>query len=105
MKRRLFATSPSESVVAMRRRRAARELLTVYRALLAREPTDAELERHLDGGAAIEVVARTILDSPEYAGREAKHPLVNFFSPQTRAWTHRPGMRSRDGQGIVGRDG
>ncbi len=105
MKRRVFATGPSESVVAMMRRRSTRDVVTVYQALLGREPTDAELERHLQSGAPIGVMARTILNSPEYAGREASHPLINFFSPETRAWTHRPGTRSRDGQCIVGRDG
>lgn len=89
----------------MMRRRPAQEVVTVYQALLGRQPSDAEVNLHLGSGAPIGVVAKTILDSPEYAGRETDHPLINFFSEATRAWTHPPGMRSPDGQCVVGRNG
>lgn len=91
--------------MAMIRRRGSREVATLYEALLGRAPTGTEMERHRTPGVTLGAVATAILESPEFAGREASHPLINLYTEETRPWTHAPGMRSRDGQCVVGRDG
>jgi alginate O-acetyltransferase complex protein AlgJ len=98
---------PGESLTAA-------EVGAVYRQILGREPSDAEVEAQLASVDELEGMLRIALDSQEYADRlrhagtaAVRHPsvVINTYHPDFEPFTFRPRTRSRDGDAVVGLEG
>lgn len=89
------------------------EVISVYRQVLGRTPSDAEVEHQLVTMPTLDAMLRVALDSAEYSARltpeqRPRRPpatVVNVFHPELAEWGHAPGTRSEDGIAIVGREG
>jgi len=90
------------------------QVISVYRQVLGREPSEAEIEAQLDAMPTLDAMLRVALDSEEYAEQlkerdaasaRAKAAVVNVFHPDLAPWSHAPGTRSDDGIAIVGHNG
>jgi alginate O-acetyltransferase complex protein AlgJ len=89
------------------------EVVAVYKQVLGREPSSAEVDDQLRACPRLEDLLRIVLESEEYAARQlradvesARAPTrLNFFHPDLARWAHPPGTRSEDGAAIVGREG
>lgn len=89
------------------------EVASVYRQVLGRTASDAEIDQQLATMPTLDAMLRVALDSEEYAVRlreqgaqSARSPaVVNVFHPDLAAWGLPPGTRSDDGIAIVGHNG
>lgn len=89
------------------------QVVSVYRQVLERSPSEPEVDHHLATVSTLDGLLRVALDSDEYAAllRErrmaaARTPaVVNVFHPDLAPWGLPPGTRSDDGIAIVGHDG
>ncbi len=89
------------------------QVVSVYRQVLEREPSEEEIEAQLAGMPDLDALLRVALESEEYAerlrrrGLNASHSptVVNVFHPDLAEWGLQPGARSADGIAIVGREG
>lgn len=89
------------------------QVVSVYRQVLEREPSEGEIEAQLAGMPDLEALLRVALDSEEYAERlrqrglnaARRQTVVNVFHPDLAEWGLQPGTRSADGIAIVGREG
>jgi len=90
------------------------QVASVYRQVLGREPSAAEIEGQLAAVPTLDAMLRVALDSEEYAAQQqerdaaaarARPAAVNVFHPDLAAWGLPPGTRSEDGVAIVGHDG
>ncbi|HXV06112.1 MAG TPA: hypothetical protein VFP23_09450 [Solirubrobacterales bacterium] len=89
------------------------QVLSVYRQVLEREPSEDEVRAQLAGAPDLDSLLRIALDSEEYAERlrqcglnTARTPtVVNVYHPDLAEWALQPGTRSPDGIAIVGREG
>jgi alginate O-acetyltransferase complex protein AlgJ len=88
------------------------QVVSVYRQVLGREPSEQEVESQLSGVDTLDDLLRVALDSDEYAERQRAEastaggiPAVNIYHPDLARWTLPPGTRSEDGIAIVGDEG
>lgn len=87
------------------------QVASVYRQVLGREASEAEIAGQLAGAPTLDAMLRIALDSEEYAERlkaaasRAPGAVVNVFHPDLAAWGLPPGTRSEDGVAIVGHEG
>lgn len=90
------------------------QVISVYRQVLGREPSEGEIESQLAAMPTLDAMLRVALDSEEYAEQlkhrdtaaaRAKTAVVNVFHPDLAPWSHPPGTRSDDGVAIVGHQG
>lgn len=90
------------------------QVASVYRQVLGREPSEAEIAGQLAGAPTLDAMLRVALDSEEYAEQlkerdaaaaRAQPAVVNTFHPDLAAWSLPPGTRSEDGIAIVGHEG
>jgi hypothetical protein len=89
------------------------QVVSVYRQVLERPPSEAEIEAQLAGMPNIDALLRVALDSEEYNERRRRRWLnavttptvVNVFHPDLAEWGMQPGTRSADDVAIVGREG
>lgn len=104
----------------MRRRRApiaalaADDVAVVYRELLGREATAAEIAHQCAAAPSLRALLDAVLASPEYhAARGAAVPaspppaaaVVNVYTPELEPWGFAPGTWSADGVALVGHAG
>lgn len=88
------------------------EVLSVYRQVLGRTPSEEEIVAQL-GLGSLDALLGLILESEEYALRLRERSMrgaldetfVNTFHPDLAPWGVPPGTRSPDGAAIVGREG
>src|SRR5207244_3480478 len=81
------------------------QVVSVYRQILKREPSDAEVEAQLTTLPDLDTMLRVALDSEEYAVRlaeagsksTAQRTLVNVYHPDLAAFGYQPGSGSADG--------
>lgn len=87
------------------------QVISVYREVLGRTPSDAEIDHQLSTMPTLDAMLRVALDSDEYAERrreatQANVPaVVNVFHPDLAPWGLPPGTRSDDEVAIVGHAG
>ncbi|HEU5142373.1 MAG TPA: hypothetical protein VFU04_04365 [Solirubrobacterales bacterium] len=89
------------------------QIVSVYRQVLEREPSEEEVTAQLSGAPDLDGLLRVALDSDEYTARLQQRGLnasrgktvVNVFHPDLAPWGLPPGTRSADDVAIVGRDG
>ena len=89
------------------------QVVSVYRQVLSRTPSEAEIEHHTATAGTLDEMLRVALDSDEYAAGLSERgvstarsrAVVNVFHPDLAAWGMPPGTRSADGIAIVGHDG
>jgi alginate O-acetyltransferase complex protein AlgJ len=87
------------------------QVASVYRQVLGREASEAEIAGQLAGAPTLDAMLRIALDSEEYAERlkerdaAAQPAVVNVFHPDLAPWSLPPGTRSEDGVAIVGHEG
>ncbi len=89
------------------------DVVSVYRQVLGREPSDAEVDERVAAGGSLDDLLRMALDSEEYAvrlresapDRSRELAVVNVFHPDLAEWGLPPGTRSEDGIAVVGREG
>ncbi len=92
---------------------SSEQVLSVYRQVLGRTPSDEEIEGQLAANKTLDGMLRVALDSDEYAARLRERGMasaraatvVNVFHPDLALWSLPPGTRSDDGIAIVGREG
>jgi hypothetical protein len=91
----------------------AEQVVSVYRQVLGREPSDAEIEAQLGALPDLDAMLRIALASEEYAVRLAEAgnkstrvpTVVNAYHPDLAAYGLQPGTRSPDGDAVVGTGG
>jgi alginate O-acetyltransferase complex protein AlgJ len=89
------------------------QVVTVYRQVLERTPSEREIEDQLASEGTLDDLLRVALESDEYEELRRRRALaaartpavVNVFHPDLAEWGLPPGTRSDDGVAIVGRDG
>lgn len=91
------------------------EVLSVYRQVLQREPSEEEIQDQLAGAPDLEALLRIALESEEYtellkrrelkAAAAAAATYVNAYHPDLAQWGPQPGTRSADEIAIVGSEG
>jgi alginate O-acetyltransferase complex protein AlgJ len=97
---------PGESLTAA-------QVAAVYRQILGREPSDAEIAAQLAAVPDLDGMLKIALDSQEYAERlgenrnpTSRHPpVVNTYHPDLAPFALQPGTYSPDGNAIVGHGG
>jgi hypothetical protein len=89
------------------------QVAAVYRQVLGREPSDAEVEAQLAAVPDLDAMLRVGLDSAEYAKRLAEAgrssgrapTVVNIHHPDLEPYGLPPGTLSADGSAVVGHGG
>jgi alginate O-acetyltransferase complex protein AlgJ len=89
------------------------QIVSVYRQVLERTPSDEEVTAQLSGAPDLDALLRVALDSEEYGERlpqrgerpALRRTVVNVFHPDLAPWGLAPGTRCADDIAIVGREG
>jgi hypothetical protein len=89
------------------------QIVSVYRQVLEREPSEEEVRAQLATVPDLDSLLRVAMDSEEYVERlrrrgmnAAQSPAIpNIFHPDLAEWGLQPGTRSADEIAIVGREG
>lgn len=87
------------------------EVVSVYRQVLGRTPSEEEISQQLAGLDSLDQMLRVALDSEEFEVRTRQRfstpgpAAVNTYHPDLAEFAAQPGTRSDDGIAIVGHEG
>jgi alginate O-acetyltransferase complex protein AlgJ len=89
------------------------QVVSVYRQVLERTPSDEDVEYHLGASPTLDVFLCVVLDSDEYAAQLRQRGIksaraqtfVNAYHPDLAPWGIPPGTHSDDDIAIVGHEG